>query len=49
MYNAFNANPITALSSVYGLTTGASTGAAWQQVQGILTARLIKFGVQVDY
>ena len=49
MYNVLNANPITTLSSVYGATVGANSGAAWQQVQGILTARLIKFGVQIEY
>jgi hypothetical protein len=49
VYNVLNANPITAQSSVYGATSGANSGAAWQQVQGILTARLVKFGVLVDY
>jgi hypothetical protein len=44
LYNALNANPVTILNMNY-----SGTGAAWQQPQGILPARLIKLSVQFDF
>jgi hypothetical protein len=44
LYNALNANPVTAVNLNY-----AGTGAAWLQPQGILPARLFKLSVQFDY
>jgi hypothetical protein len=44
LYNALNANPVTILNLNY-----AGTGAAWQQPQGILPARLFKLSVQFDF
>jgi Carboxypeptidase regulatory-like domain len=44
LYNALNANPVTILNMNY-----AGTGAAWQQPQGILPARLFKLSVQFDF
>jgi hypothetical protein len=49
LYNALNANPIRYYSGVYGATTGPETGAAFLIPQGILTARLIKLGMQLTF
>jgi hypothetical protein len=43
-YNIFNSSAVTRINSVYGLD-----GALWQQPLGILSARLVKFGVQVNF
>ena len=36
-------------SNTYGATTGAATGSAWLRPQGILSARLVTFNVQVNF
>jgi hypothetical protein len=41
VYNIFNASPVLGLSSTFG--------AAWRRPTSILGARLLKFGVQVDW
>jgi carboxypeptidase family protein len=43
-FNVLNSNAVTEVNAVYG-----TTGAAWQQAQGILAARLVKFGVQFNF
>jgi hypothetical protein len=40
-HNALNANPVIALNTRYG--------PAWQNVQGVLPPRLIKFGLRADF
>jgi hypothetical protein len=40
---------VLVLNNTYGVTTGPTTGASWQVPQGILPARIIKFGVQVNF
>ena len=49
LYNAFNGSPVLVLNNTYGATTGAAAGAAWLVPQGILPARLLKMGVQIDF
>jgi hypothetical protein len=49
LYNAFNANPVLALNNTYGATTGATAGASWLVPQGILPARLLKIGAQLNF
>lgn len=49
LYNAFNASPVLVLNNTYGVTTGPSAGASWQVPQGILPARIIKFGFQANF
>jgi hypothetical protein len=49
LYNAFNANPIRAYTGTYGATTGPATGSAFLVPTSILTARIIKFGMQVTF
>jgi hypothetical protein len=49
VYNATNIATVTTQSNVYGATTGANAGAAWQIIQAIVPARVAKFGLQVDF
>ena len=49
LYNALNGNTVLVQSNVYGATTGATTGAAWLRPQAILPARIVKFGVQMNF
>lgn len=49
LYNALNASPVLVLNNTYGVTTGSLNGASWQVPQGILPARVIKFGVQANF
>jgi hypothetical protein len=44
VYNAVNGNAVVAVNNTYG-----TSGATWQVPQRILPARLIKFGVQVNF
>jgi hypothetical protein len=44
VFNAINANTVSEVNGVYG-----TDGALWNQAQGILPGRLVKFGVQVDF
>lgn len=44
LYNALNANTITLLNQTYG-----TMGGAWLTPTSVLPARLVKFGVQIDY
>jgi len=44
VYNALNANPVTAMNLNY-----TQNGSTWLQPQGILAARLVKVSVQFDY
>ncbi len=44
IYNALNGNAVVAVNNTYG-----TTGATWLVPQRILPARLIKFGVQVNF
>jgi len=41
LYNAFNANTVTAITTAYGPT--------WLRPGAILGARLVKFGAQLDF
>ena len=47
LYNATNGNPVLVQSNTYGATTAAST--VWQRPQAILPARVVKFGIQVNF
>ena len=47
LFNATNGNPVLVQSNTYGGTTAAST--VWQRPQAILPARVVKFGVQVNF
>jgi hypothetical protein len=49
LYNLLNSNVVTNESSVYGATTGAAAGSAWQVPISILPARMLKFTVQADF
>jgi hypothetical protein len=49
LYNALNASAVLVLNNTYGVTAGPLTGASWQVPQGILPARVIKFGVQMNF
>jgi hypothetical protein len=49
LFNAFNGNPVLVQSNTYGTTTGATSGSAWLRPQAILPARIVKFGVQVNF
>jgi hypothetical protein len=49
LYNALNGNAVLVQSNTYGATIGATAGSAWQRPQAILPARLVKFGVQVNF
>ena len=49
LYNALNGNAVLVQSNVYGATTGASTGSVWLRPQAILPARVVKFGIQVNF
>lgn len=44
LYNALNANPVTALNSTYG-----TTGATWLQPLQILSSRVLRFSVQANF
>jgi len=44
IYNALNGNAVVAVNNTYG-----TTGATWLVPQRILPARLVKFGVQVNF
>ena len=44
VYNLLNTNTITAFNPNYG-----TNGAAWLTPVGVLPARLLKIGVQIDY
>jgi hypothetical protein len=43
-YNLFNSNAVTQVNGTY-----SGNGALWSNAQAILPARLIKFGVQIDF
>jgi hypothetical protein len=49
LFNALNGNAVLVQSNNYGATTGAQTGSAWLLPQAILPARIVKFGVQVNF
>jgi hypothetical protein len=49
LYNTLNAGTITAQSNNYGATTGANAGAPWQIPQAIIPARVVKFGLQLNF
>jgi hypothetical protein len=49
LYNALNGNTVLVQSNVYGATVGATSGAAWLRPQAILPARIVKFGVQLNF
>lgn len=49
LYNALNGNAVLVQSTTYGATTGATAGAVWLRPQAILPARIVKFGVQVNF
>jgi hypothetical protein len=49
LYNALNENTVLVQSNVYGATIGATAGSAWLRPQGILPARIVKFGVQANF
>jgi hypothetical protein len=44
LYNALNVNTIHTFNYTYG-----TNGAAWLRPLGVLQARLVKLGVQIDY
>jgi hypothetical protein len=44
VYNALNANPVSAWNQTYG-----TTGAAWLTPTSILPGRLAKFSAQLDF
>jgi hypothetical protein len=44
MYNAFNSNVLTGYNNTYG-----TDGAAWLRPVAIIPARLLKFGIQINY
>jgi hypothetical protein len=49
LYNALNASPIRTYTGTYGATTGPATGSAFLLPGGILSARLLKFGMQLTF
>ena len=49
LFNALNGNPVLVQSNTYGATTGAAIGVGWLRPQAILPARIVKFGVQVNF
>jgi hypothetical protein len=49
LFNALNGNPVLVQSNTYGATAGAAIGAVWQRPQAILPARVVKFGVQMNF
>jgi len=49
LYNAVNLSQITSYSTTYGVTTGPSTGSAWQLPTGIISPRIVKFGIQANF
>lgn len=49
LYNALNGNTLLVQSNTYGATTGPTSGSAWQRPQAILPARIVKFGLQVNF
>jgi hypothetical protein len=49
LYNALNENTVLVQSNTYGATIGATTGSAWLRPQGILPARIVKFGLQANF
>ena len=44
LYNALNASSVLGYNDTYG-----TNGATWQRPTSIMPARLVKFGVQVDF
>jgi hypothetical protein len=48
LYNALNGNTPIVLNGTYG-AVGATPSASWLTPQVILPARLVKFGVQVNF
>ena len=44
-----NGNTVLVQSNTYGATTGAAAGSVWLRPQAILPARIVKFGVQVNF
>ena len=46
---ATNGNPVLVQSNTYGATTGAAAGSVWQRPQAILPARVVKFGIQLNF
>jgi hypothetical protein len=49
LYNAFNANPVVAVNSTYNAVPVASASSAWLAPQSILTARFVKFSLNVTF
>ena len=49
LFNALNGNTVLVQSNTYGATAGAAAGSAWLRPQAILPARIVKFGVQVNF
>ena len=49
LYNALNVNPVIALNGTYNAVPTATPTAAWLAPQSILTARFVKFSVQLDF
>jgi hypothetical protein len=49
VYNAMNSNPVTVVNNTYNASPVASASGAWLAPQSILTARFVKFSVNVDF
>lgn len=49
LFNAFNINTVVNQNFTYGVTTGPTAGRAWLVPTQISLARLMKFGVQIDF
>jgi len=49
LFNALNGNTVLVQSNTYGATAGAAAGSVWQRPQAILPARVVKFGIQVNF
>jgi hypothetical protein len=49
LYNPLNANPVVAVNATYNAAAAANASGAWLAPQSILTARFVKFSVNVRF
>ena len=49
LYNVLNANPVIAVNGTFNAVPTATPTAAWLAPQSIMTARFVKFSVQLDF
>jgi len=49
VYNALNSNPVLGVNNTYNAAAVVNPSSAWRAPQSILTARFVKFSVNVGF